>query len=49
MINTASAVQTWLVNVVDATGVWPLIGGVAVLVNAAAASSYAAARGASVP
>ncbi len=44
VINAASKVQTWLVNVVDETGVWPLVGGIALIVVVAAASSYAVRR-----
>lgn len=42
--NAASEVQTWLVSVVDETGVWPLLGGIALIVVVAAASSYAVRR-----
>ena len=44
VINAASEVQTWLVSVVDETGVWPLLGGIALIVVVAAASSYAVRR-----
>ncbi|MBA0046266.1 cytochrome c biogenesis CcdA family protein [Mycobacterium sp. NPDC050853] len=44
VINAASTVQTWLVSVVDATGVWPLVAGLAVIVVVAAVSSYAVRR-----
>lgn len=44
VINAASTVQTWLVSLVDDTGAWPLLGGIALIVVAAAASSYAIRR-----
>lgn len=44
VINAAGTVQTWLVGVVDATGVWPLVGGIALIVVVAALSSYAVRR-----
>lgn len=45
VINAAGTVQAWLVGVVDATGVWPLTGGIALIVAVAAASSYAVRKG----
>ncbi|SKV11233.1 putative integral membrane transporter [Mycobacteroides abscessus subsp. abscessus] len=45
VINAAGAVQTWLVGAVDATGVWPPIGGIALIVAVAAVSSYAVRKG----
>ncbi|MUM15446.1 cytochrome c biogenesis protein CcdA [Mycobacterium sp. CBMA271] len=44
VINAASKVQNWLVNMVDATGVWPLVGGITLIVIVAVSSSYAVRR-----
>lgn len=44
VINAAGTVQTWLVGVVDAIGVWPLLGGIALIVAIAVLSSYVRRR-----
>lgn len=45
VISAASEVQTWLVSVVDDIWIWPLVGGIALIVVVAALSSYAVRRG----